>query len=387
MSKILEPIRRVFTPVEPIPAGIYHYIAPQDDPRNYRLHLRVEHDGQGLLIVNASTVLHLNQTASEYAYYFLQNLPADQVAHKMTQRYRIDSEQARIDYRNFNERILTLIETPDLDPITFLDFNRQEPYSGRISAPYRLDCALTYRLPETHDPESAPTKRVSRELSTSEWGMVLDKAWQAGIPHVIFTGGEPTLRDDLVQLIAHAERNGQVSGLLTDGLRLADQDYIQALLQTGLDHLLVVLHPSDESIWETLKTIVDEDIYLAVHLTIKPENADQALSYLDRLAMLGVPAISLSASQAELDPTLEAARNHAASLQMELVWDIPVPYSTHNPVALELAESEAEQPEGAGKAWLYIEPDGDVLPGQGVEKVLGNALKEPWEKIWEAAGN
>jgi MoaA/NifB/PqqE/SkfB family radical SAM enzyme len=38
--------------------------------------------------------------------------------------------------------------------------------------------------------------------------------------------------------------------------------------------------------------------------------------------------------------------------------------------------------EGAGKVWLYVEPDGDVLPTQGQsEKVLGNLLRDEWTKI------
>ena len=48
-------------------------------------------DGSGILIVNAATVLHLNQTAAEYAYYLVrQNLDAETVAEKMAQRYRTD---------------------------------------------------------------------------------------------------------------------------------------------------------------------------------------------------------------------------------------------------------------------------------------------------------
>jgi len=41
-------------------------------------------------------------------------------------------------------------------------------------------------------------------------------------------------------------------------------------------------------------------------------------------------------------------------------------------------------PPGAGKAWLYVEPDGDVLPAQGMaDQVLGNLLKDGWEKIYK----
>jgi len=32
---------------------------------------------------------------------------------------------------------------------------------------------------------------------------------------------------------------------------------------------------------------------------------------------------------------------------------------------------------------LYVEPDGDVLPAQGVNRVLGNILTDPWKKIWK----
>ncbi|MDT8381344.1 MAG: SPASM domain-containing protein, partial [Brevefilum sp.] len=61
------------------------------------------------------------------------------------------------------------------------------------------------------------------------------------------------------------------------------------------------------------------------------------------------------------------------------------PYSRNNPVTLELeGEGYDESPEGAGKAWLYIEPDGDVLPAQGLyDQVMGNMLTDPWKEIWK----
>ena len=77
------------------------------------------------------------------------------------------------------------------------------------------------------------------------------------------------------------------------------------------------------------------------------------------------------------------ASAQAAALGMRQVWDLPVPYSNCHPVAFELAEGGQKVPEGAGKAWLYVEPDGDVLPAQGVNKVLGNLLSDPWRKIWK----
>ena len=51
-----------------------------------------------------------------------------------------------------------------------------------------------------------------------------------------------------------AEKIGQVTGLLTDGLKLADNDYLQNLLQTGLDHLLFILQPDMPASWQALET-------------------------------------------------------------------------------------------------------------------------------------
>jgi hypothetical protein len=381
MTSIRENIRRLFEPAKPIPPGIYHYQAPSDDPDDYRLHLRVEADGTGLLIVNASTVLHLNQTAAEYAYYLVQNLPEDQVVKNVTSRYRIGKEKALDDYRVFFEKVDTLIAIPDLDPVTYLGFDRTEPFPPEISAPYRLDCALTYRLREETPSGAAPVERVERELETHEWKTILDMSWTVGIPHVVFTGGEPTLREDLFELITYAESLGQVSGLMTDGIRLAEPDYLKALLQTGLDHITIIFQPEIDTEWEALANLLAEDIFVAVHLTLTPENSQEAIGLLNRLAEMGVKAVSLSASTPDLGQALKDVREHEASLDMELIWNIPVPYSLLNPVSLETEGQE--QIEGAGRAWMYVEPDGDVLPSQGIQNILGNFLRDPWEQIWK----
>ena len=380
MTSLLKPFQRFFSPRQNIPSGIYHYQSPPDDPRNYRLHLRKEELGGGVLIVNAATILHLNQTAADYAYYLVKNAPVEEVAREMSARYHVSAEQASQDYLEMADRIQILIETPDLDPVTFLDFERQEPFSGHLSAPYRLDCALTYRLPYNEPADSAPIERVAHELNTDEWKKVLQKAWNAGIPHVIFTGGEPTLRDDLPDLIEIAEGLGQVSGLLTDGLRLADELYLDRLLKSGLDHLLLVLQPENEQSWQAVGNAMVEDLSVVVHLTITEANQAQASGILERLRGMGVGQVSLSAASAELSEGLGKMRDQLATLGLELVWNLPVPYSALHPVALEAGDALIE---GAGRAWLYVEPDGDVRPTQGHPDVLGNLLRDSWEKIWK----
>lgn len=381
MSSIIRSVKHFFTRVLPLPSGIYHYQAPPDAPIPYRLHLRLEPDGSGLLIVNASTILHLNQTAAEFAYHLVIQTPEEQVEHEIADRYRVSQNQAHEDYKLLKERIETLINTQDLDPEMFLDFERSAPHTHKISAPYRLDCALTYRLPPGVANESlVPSKHIDSELTTDQWFGIFDKAWGIGIPHIILTGGEPTLRDDLAELIAHTEANGQVVGLLSDGLRLADPSYLQILLQTGLDHLMLSLKPDDENSWNALTGVLPADLFVAVHHTITLQNVVNTPQTLERIARLGVKAVSLSASDSSLHGTLNDFRNQAASLGLSLVWDLPVPYSAFNPVALETQMED--HPAGAGHAWLYIEPDGDVLPAQGVNQLLGNILKDPWETLW-----
>ncbi len=379
MASFTDFIKEHFGRVQPLAEGMHHYQSGPDE-LPYRLHLRLEKDGTGLLIVNAATVLHLNPTAAEYAFHLIEQTPPEVAARQVAARYRIDRATALQDFNDFCERIHTLIDTPDLDPVTYLDFERVQLHSQELAAPLRLDCALTYRLPAGTRAEYAPTKRVERELTTEEWQSVMDKAWAAGIPHLTFTGGEATLRDDLPALVAHAEKNGQVCGLLTDGLKLADNAYLQSLLQAGLDHLLFILQPENAASWNALETILPEDLYTTVHLTVTAQNLKTAEETLDRLAKLGVKSLSLSYAEAALHEAAQPLQDRAAVLGLTLRWDLPVPYSAENPVAHETAEDAA--PSGAGKAWLYVEPDGDVLPAQGMAgRILGNFLKDSWEQI------
>ncbi len=380
MERIQHLIQRFFPPAQQLPAGIYQYHSPTEAVVPLRLHLRIDANGEGVLIVNASTVLRLNQTAAELAYYFIHQAGDAEVGQKMEARYHIKSEMAAQDYREFKQRLETLIKTPDLDPIGFLGFERADLYSSAITAPYRLDCALTYRLAAGDDPCSAPLERVKCELEPTEWRSILDKAWKAGIPHALFTGGEPTLRPDLVELIAYTESLGMVSGLLTDGYRFVEPSFLREILLSGLDYIMLLLNPDEEPSWDALRRLMPEDISVTVHLTVTDQNAPAIPGLFDQLVLMGVKLLSLSAANPDLRETMISLRHLAAEKGLSLVWDLPVPYSRFHPVALEAVEGE--QVQGAGKAWLYVEPDGDVLPGQGINQVMGNFLNDDWDAIW-----
>jgi organic radical activating enzyme len=384
MSTFFSKITDIFKPVKFIPAGIYHYQTPESADIQFRLHLRVSQDGEGLLIINASTILHLNQTATEHAYHLVREDKPEDAAKKIASRYQIKETDAQLDFIDFRNKIMDLIEIPDLDPVSFLDITREDPYSGAVTIPYRLDCALTYKLPPKTNPDLAPIKRVDKELNTEQWLTIINKAWKAGIPHLIFTGGEPTLREDLIEIIKQAEDNGQVTGLLTDGYKLSQADYRQQLLESGLDHLLFALSPLDQDSWSALQAILDEDLYTTVHITITKDIVTNISQIINKCKDLGANAMSLSnsdPSDQDLEQALSESQTMVAEADLPLKWDLPVPYSKHNPIYLEMKQ-ESQPILGSGKAWFYVEPDGDLLPSQGVDEVLGNLLVDNWTDFW-----
>ena len=376
-------LKKYFSPPDPLPPGIHHFQAPPDADFPYRLHLRIEQNGEGVLILNAATILHLNQTAAEYAYHLIQGDNDEDTAAQIAKRFQINKKKALEDYLNLKDRLSTLINTPDLDPVTYLGFEHDNIYSIEFTAPLRLDCALTYRMVDTPT-IGAPVDRVTHELNFDEWKTILDKAWQAGIPHIIFTGGEPTLRPDLPDLIEYAESLGMVTGVLSDGLQFTKREFFTKVLNSGIDHLMLVLDPQNESSWTALQATLAEDLHVTVHLTVTQQIRAQLPDLLKRLAEMQVKALSLSESDTSLKDALIQARELAAHYLIPLIWDLPVPYSRLNPIELEL-EEETSRFEGTGRAWLYVEPDGDVLPGQGINKVLGNLLTDPWEQVLEQA--
>jgi hypothetical protein len=382
MTSIRETLRRLFTPPEQLPLGNFNFLAPPDSPVHYRLHLRIDENSEGVLIVNASTVLHLNQTAAEYAYYLVNNYTPESAVDQVARRYKVSKEKARQDYQEFTDKILTLVDTPDLDPVSYLGFDRQRPFNN-AKIPYRLDCALTYNQLGGNMPPATIASRVEQELSTSEWQQIIHKAWEAGIPHIIFTGGEPTLREDLVPLLNFCETEGLVTGVMSGSLKLGEEIFFESLLQSGLDHLMVIMQPEEESYWSLLESVLPADLFTAVHITITPDLINEIAAILHRLASLKPDGLSLSISDEALLGELQSARELAADLNMELVWGLPVPYMHHNPVTLEVGENRIL--DSAGKAWLYIEPDGDVLPDQSINRVLGHFLTDSLESILENA--
>ncbi|RPI30366.1 MAG: PqqD family protein, partial [Chloroflexota bacterium] len=101
--------------------GLYHYTR-QDGGERSRLHLRLDpgEGGQapaGILLVNASRVLHLNPTAAMMAYLVLENVPENQAVQTLKRVYRISAQHARSDYQQFCAQLEELVRPDGACPI------------------------------------------------------------------------------------------------------------------------------------------------------------------------------------------------------------------------------------------------------------------------------
>ena len=71
---------------------------------------------------------------------------------------------------------------------------------------------------------------------------------QAKAPTVSFTGGEPTLRPDLPELVAYARSRGLRVNLITNGILCAGDGYVAALREAGLHSAQVSLEAADPDV-------------------------------------------------------------------------------------------------------------------------------------------
>src|ERR1700745_2961688 len=87
-------------------------------------------------------------------------------------------------------------------------------------------------------------ERASAELDTATWCRVFDEAAALGVLQVHFSGGEPLVRHELVELVAHAAKGGLYVTLITSGIGLAVRR-LAKLVEAGLEHVQLSLQDSD----------------------------------------------------------------------------------------------------------------------------------------------
>lgn len=248
------------------------------------------------------------------------------------------------------------------------------------------------------------------ELDTDQWLAILEKCRSAGIPQVTFTGGEPTLRRDLVQLVNAAQ--WFVTRLNTNG-RMLTTALCRDLAGASLDAVQVTLYSADPAVHNTLvgtaghqdtvdgiRNAVAAGLNVSINTPLCSLNRDYrstvalagelGVRYLTCSGLIPAGAAARQESAAtrlspeELTACLEEAMDYAAAHHIEMDFTSPgwLPEETLRRLGFVRIPSC-----GACLSNMAVSPDGTVLPCQSwlSGPGLGNLLRTPWHRIWNGA--
>lgn len=291
-------------------------------------------------------------------------------------------------------------------------------YAPEMTAPHRMDLMVSAMTRGgawhcnqkcLHCYAAGQPLSDTPELTTAQWKEILAKLRAANVPQVTFTGGEPTLRADLVELVEVAQ--WFVTRLNTNG-RLLTPELCRRLYDASLDSVQVTLYSHDPAIHNALvgaegfddtvtgiKNAVAAGLSVSVNTPLCSLNTDYAAT-VRFVHELGVRYVTCSGlipsggaegaeSQAtrlteeQLTDVLRRAVTAAEELEMEMDFTSPgwLKEETLRSMGLTLVPSC-----GACLSNMAIAPDGGVIPCQSwlSSQPLGNMLTDDWDKIWQS---
>ena len=291
-------------------------------------------------------------------------------------------------------------------------------YAPEMTAPHRMDLMVSAMTRGgawhcnqkcLHCYAAGQPLSDTPELTTAQWKEILAKLRAANVPQVTFTGGEPTLRADLVELVEAAQ--WFVTRLNTNG-RLLTPELCRRLYEASLDSVQVTLYSHDPAIHNALvgaegfddtvagiKNAVAAGLSVSVNTPLCSLNEDYAATvrFVHELGVRYVTCSGLipsgSAEGAEsratrlteeqLTDVLRRAVTVAEELEMEMDFTSPgwLKEETLRSMGLTLVPSC-----GACLSNMAIAPDGGVIPCQSwlSSQPLGNMLTDDWDKIWQS---
>lgn len=291
-------------------------------------------------------------------------------------------------------------------------------YAPEMTAPHRMDLMVSAMTRGgawhcnqkcLHCYAAGQPLSDTPELTTAQWKEILAKLRAANIPQVTFTGGEPTLRADLVDLVDAAQ--WFVTRLNTNG-RLLTPELCRRLYDASLDSVQVTLYSHDPAIHNALvgaegfddtvagiRNAVAAGLSVSVNTPLCSLNTDYAATvrFVHELGVRYVTCSGLipsgSAEGAESQATrlteeqltdvLRRAVTVAEELGMEMDFTSPgwLKEETLRSMGLTLVPSC-----GACLSNMAIAPDGGVIPCQSwlSSQPLGNILTDDWDKIWQS---
>ena len=290
-------------------------------------------------------------------------------------------------------------------------------YAPLMQAPHRMDLMVSAMTKQgswhcnqkcVHCYAAGQTLSDEEELSTDDWKKILDKCRAAGIPQVTFTGGEPTMREDLFELISYAR--WFISRLNTNGIRLTT-DYCKKLRQAELDSVQITFYSADpevhnrlvgaaryEETFAGIKNALAQGLSVSINTPLCTLNKDyvKTLELLHELGVIYVtcsglittgsaaqaPSEALQLESGELEQILRQAVAYCHENGMEIAFTSPGWLDEQVFEELNIPSPSC----GACLANTAITPGGNVVPCQSwlSDKPLGNMLTDDWNDIWDS---
>ena len=176
---------------------------------------------------------------------------------------------------------------------------------------------------------------AAAELTTEEWKKVLSELAEIGVLQVHFSGGEPTARRDLVELVKHANDVGLYTNLITSAVLLT-REKLAELADAGLCHVQISFQGNEPIVADRVAGLKDShgkklkvakwtrelDLPLTVNAVMHRQNLHQLADIIqmavdldaDRLEVANVQYYGWALkNRAALMPTLSRSRRPAAS--------------------------------------------------------------------------
>jgi radical SAM protein with 4Fe4S-binding SPASM domain len=367
-----------------------------------------------LLILRPNRVHYLNHTATDMLHALYSQKPVDvgALVAELAARHRAPEARIIQDLDSLLRSLSLILQgrtgcAPAVKATPFGTHQRKYPVLSEIALTYRCQnrCFFCYA--------SSPDRgRTVPEMSTHEVEVVLDKIVdQARVPTVSFTGGEPTLRPDLPELISYARSRGLRTNLITNGIRCADEEMVALLAEAGLNSAQVSLEAGDAATHDAvvdhpgafrhtiqgLRNLKAAGIHTHTNTTINSRNRQALPALIDLLAQAGedwgTPVEYLSMNMVirtggavgvpditydQIGEIVLTLKERAEKRGMRFVWYSPVPYCLFNPAAHGLGSQACSAADGL----LSIAPDGQVLPCSSFEQGIGNLVHEDFSAIW-----
>jgi pyrroloquinoline quinone biosynthesis protein E len=259
--------------------------------------------------------------------------------------------------------------------------------------PFWLLAELTYRCPLHCVFCSNPIDyaRHDQELDTATWKRVLAEARALGAVQLGFSGGEPLLRDDLEELVAHARGLGFYTNLITSGVGLS-ASRAHALREAGLDHIQLSFQDSTRELNDFISSSRTFELKSRVAAIIKDAGYPMVLNcvmhrfnlphvgrIIDMAERMDADVLELANTQyygwawhnrAALMPTVDElrdaeaivmARRAASDGRMKILWVSP-DYADARPKPCMA---------GWGAVFLVVAPDGVALPCHSARMLPG----------------